>query len=431
MNTTFCILGGAGDLAGRLLIPGIAQYLEQYDHDGVRLLGVGREDVDYPAFVGESLSTAGTALNDDRLIDSASFIAGDATDPATLNTIVSAAADTRLVLYFALAPAVIKEAVDALADVDLPKDTILAIEKPFGTSASEADDLDAALADLLPEDQIVRIDHFLHETPVINLVGLLRTTALIANSWNSQSIESITVLFDEDLTLEGRADFYESTGAAVDMLQSHLLQSLARVLAGGGPANEILDAMEFVDGSARRARYTAGEIDGERVPSYVDEEGVDPYNETETLAQFQVRVNTEQWRDTIFTLRSGKAIGNPRQEFEITYRDLDSNPDQDADPARLIVPFEDALALEVPVPDHGRAGETTNVVLTAAADYSELTPYGRVARGILNEDDSVGVDKGAPQRAWRIMEPVLEAFTQGTAPMEEYPAGSQGPDGWL
>lgn len=396
-NYAIAIMGGNGDLAHRLLIPGIAEFVG-HDDATVRIVGVGSSEVpNYSQLVQESLEDAGH--DEDvaaKLASAAIYVQGDATEPDTLRTILDEDPD---VIYFALPPNVTLDVASALRETDISREVTLAVEKPYGTTAEEADALDQALAEVT--DRVIRIDHFLSESAVLNLVGITRSVAPVREAWSSEWIESIEVLYDETLALEGRAEFYDSTGAAEDMHQSHLLQSLAAVLAAGGESAPILRAMSYVEGTAKRARYTAGEIDGEHVPAYVDEEGVDPDNNAETLAQFNVSVDTDQWRGTTFRLRSGKAMGTDRQAIIVRFRQPDSTP------AQLVVPFGDAVTRT-----------------------PEREPYGRVAHGVLTGDTSVGVEQGTPQRCWEIIRPVLDAFETGEVPMEDYPAGSQGPKGW-
>src|SRR5690606_9297408 len=138
-----------------------------------------------------------------------------------------------------------------------------------GADAADARELNRQLLDLVDEEQIFRVDHFLATSGTLNFKVLRSTNRLIASSWSNEDVESIRLVYNETVALEGRAEFYESTGAAEDMLQSHLLQTLARVLSDDGTSPEdVLRAIRPTD-DVRRGRYTEGEVDGERVPSYV------------------------------------------------------------------------------------------------------------------------------------------------------------------
>ncbi|AGF73061.1 glucose-6-phosphate dehydrogenase [Corynebacterium halotolerans] len=437
-SVTFYILGGAGDLVRRLLLPGMAGYLSEYDDTRIDLVGSGRsERDDYPQLVRDSLAEADMDVDDavvERLAERATYVVADATDPGDLRKLFDAREPgERSVLYFALSPSVTAAAVDALAEVDLPDGLILAMEKPFGEDAATAEELNGKLLNVTDEDHIFRVDHFNYETALSNLTGLVGANALFAAGWDNTDIETVEIIYDESLGLEGRAEFYDSNGAMRDMLQSHLLQVMAHALAAGSPdtATDILAATTIDPDSVRRARYTAGEIDGRRLPAYAEEEGVDPERGTETLFQVTADVDTDRWRGVPVVLRSGKAIGNPRQEIAVTYRRRGHEDELEINPGtRLIFPFTDEVAVEVNVSDHGYRQNLQRVTLRTELVPSRLTPYGRVVRAILAADRTTEVPADAPRRSWEIIEPVLAAFADGSVPLEEYPAGSQGPEGW-
>ncbi|WIM70216.1 glucose-6-phosphate dehydrogenase [Corynebacterium suedekumii] len=426
---TFIILGGAGDLARRLLIPGIGEYLAQHGDAAVRLVAVGQEDVpDYPGIVHESMKKAGLP---EELFRDASYRTADATSAADLRNVLDGIpTDGRAIIYFALPPAVTEKSVAALKDVTLPGNVVLALEKPFGDDAAGADALDTQLLTATDEDHVFRVDHFICESAVSNLVNLVAANAPFAASWSGRHIELVDITFDETLALEGRAEFYDNNGATRDMIQSHLLQVMAHVLAVGGSSGpgDILDATAVIPGTARRARYTAGTIDSRQLPSYVDEEGVDPDRGRETLVQLDLKVDTEQWKGVRVRLRSGKAVGDPQQAIAVTYRIPEGA--EEVTPARLVLPFTDDIFLELNVPDHGYRDNLQRVTLHSDLVPSRLSPYGRVVRALIDDDHRVEVPVGAPQRSWEILQPVLDAFTAGEIPMEEYPAGSCGPAAW-
>ncbi|MDO5668797.1 MAG: glucose-6-phosphate dehydrogenase [Corynebacterium sp.] len=409
---TVIILGGAGDLARRLLLPGIAEFASLHD-TSVRVIGVGRDEVDYPSLVAESLSGVDVP---DVLSAEATFVVADATDSEDMGRVLGEAQGTT-VLYYALPPSVSVDSIAALEKVELPADLVFAMEKPYGETAEEADDLDRQLLAVTDEDHIFRVDHFLCEAAVTNLAGLIRANLPLRATWSSDYIEAIDIVFDETLGLEGRAEFYDSTGALRDMIQSHLLQVLAHVLCVDGRAevSDVLDATSVVEGSARRARYAG----------YAEEEGVDPARGTETLAQLDFAVDLPRWAETRIRLRSGKALGNPEQAIIVHYR-----AEAGKAPARLVVPFADNLLLELNIPDPGDPGDLERATLHSDTVPSRLSPYGRVARALLTGNHSVEVPVGTPQRAWEILRPVLDAFAADEIPLEEYPAGSAGPEGW-
>lgn len=439
-DVNFLILGGASDLARRLLIPGIAGYLAEHPEPEtqIRIHGVGRSEVDdYPGLIRDALAESDREISGtvvDHLAGGARYTVADATDPGDLSALLIAPdSETTTIVYFALAPAVTSDAVDAVAEAGLPEQAVLVLEKPFGEDAASSAELNEKLLAVTDEDHIFRVDHFNFETALSNLTGLIGANALFAAGWDNRSVESVEICYEESLALEGRAEFFDANGAVRDMLQSHLLQVMAHALATGANDHptDILAATTIDPESARRARYTAGDVDGTHIPAYAAEDGVDPERETETLFQVVAQVDTERWRGVPVTLRSGKAMSDPRQEININYRRHGHADELELKPGTVLTfPFTDEVAMSVNVSDHGYHKNLQRVSLEAELVPARLSAYGRVMRAVMRGDHAREVAAAAPAQSWEIVEPVLAAFAAGTAPLEEYPAGSRGPEGW-
>jgi glucose-6-phosphate 1-dehydrogenase len=185
--------------------------------------------------------------------------------------------------------------------------------------------------------------------------------------------------------------------------------------------------------STRRARYKAGSIDERKVPDYVKEEGVDPDRNTETLAEVRVEIDNWRWKDVPFILRSGKALGDKRKEAVVTFRPVPHLPKGfsgvDA-PNKLRIGFgPDTLELDVDVNGPGDIFSLDRTTLNAELNASELLPYGEVLEGVLTGDPLLSVRGDTAEECWRIVEPVLRAWSRDSVPLEEYEAGTTGPDG--
>ncbi|WP_239022374.1 hypothetical protein [Raineyella fluvialis] len=278
---TLVILGASGDLTGRLLLPGLATLLKAEPELDVTL--VGASDLDWSQEkwadrVSSALTDGGcSAAGIRRLVEGTRYERLDVTDAAQMQRFLTELSG-QIVLYFALPPAVSMRSCEALAHVDLPAGIRLAIEKPFGSDLTSAQQFNALLARLVPEEQIFRVDHFLGKATVLNLLGLRFANRILEPVWNATNIERVEFVADETLALEGRARYYDHAGALKDMIQSHLLLVMA-MFALEEPAR--LDAVELRDlmvhtlrsthlwdndpvASSRRARYTAGTIEGGR-----------------------------------------------------------------------------------------------------------------------------------------------------------------------
>ncbi len=428
---TFVILGGSGDLSRRLLIPGIAEYQAIHPDEEISIVGVGHEpEDDYHGVVRDSLEgvEAGAAL-----AERATWITADATDPEQLKPIVEGLKDG--IVYFALSPAIATQAVDALSGATIASGVTLAMEKPFGTDVESARALNKKLLALVPEEQIFRVDHFLAMAATVNVTTMRQTNRMLEAIWSAEHIGRVDVVFDEILGLEGRAEFYDSTGAANDMIQSHLLQVLGRTLASCDACMEdsasILRATTVstqVEEPIKRGRYTAGSVEGREFPSYTDEEGVDPSKETETWAEVTLDVATDRWDGIPIVVRSGKAIGNPRQEIIVTLRDASGFRGASMAPNIIRLEFEDDdIYIEMNAADYAQPGTVSRVTLNSRLHPRMLGAYGRVVHAVLTRDMDLSVQADAAVEGWRIMEPINEAFASGDVPLIAYPAGTQEP----
>lgn len=448
---TLVILGASGDLSSRLLLPAIGQLLTNHPERRFHLVGAGAEewsDAKWRSTVRASfktVKTSGEAV--DALLKSTRYLPSDVTKPDDLQQIFDVC-EGAPALYFALPPAITAKACDALSKLQLPAGLTLALEKPFGTDKRSAIALNKRLATLVPEERIHRVDHFLGNSTVLNMIGLRFANSILEPVWNSDHVQSVDIVYDETLGLEGRARYYDNAGALMDMIQSHLLQVLA-VVAMEPPA--ALDATDLRDakaavlratrvwhddpvGSSRRARYTAGTLDGRKLPAYANEPGVDPSRETETLAELVVEIDNWRWAGVPFTLRSGKALGSRRREVLVTFKPARHIPrglKGHTEPTMLrIMLAPDAMSLELNINGPGDPNEIERVALSAEFGPGQLLAYGEVLEGILDGDPSLSVRGDTAVEMWRIVAPVIAAWKKDQVPLQTYRAGSAGPASW-
>ncbi|WP_298861474.1 glucose-6-phosphate dehydrogenase [uncultured Microbacterium sp.] len=453
-TTTLLILGASGDLTSRLLLPAIGQLLRREPDRKLALHGAGSDDWSQEKWQQTVQTSFGSSDAADQVsrVDGTTYTKADVTDKAALSALVKGV-QGRLVIYFALPPAVAVAACEVLREVDLPENTVLALEKPFGSDESSARDLNTLLLQLVPEERIFRVDHFLGRSTLLNVLGVRFANRLVEPVWSADHVQSVLVRYDEALALENRARYYDKAGAMIDMIQSHLLQVLA-VLAMEQPHD--LDELDLRDAmaaalratriwddnpvrSSRRARYTTGRIgtksDGRDVPSYVDEDGVDPSHDTETLAEITCEVHTARWAGVPFTLRSGKAMKGRRAEIVVTFKPVRHIPEgltgRPADGGILrFVLGPDQIDLELNVNGADDPFALRRDVLSSKLGKGTLLAYTEVLSEILDGDVALSVRADAAEQCWRIIQPVRDAWARGDVPMDEYPAGSRGPSDW-
>ncbi|WP_445154105.1 glucose-6-phosphate dehydrogenase [Arthrobacter sp. Hor0625] len=452
---TLLILGASGDLTGRLLLPGLARLVARGHAEGLTLVGAGSDNWTEDQWL-ERLETSFADANSQadsagkrelkRIRTTTAYRQLDVTAEGQLAGLI-AGLEGPVAVYFALPPKISERACQALSPDDVPAGTRLVMEKPFGSSEESARELNRTLAALVPEDHIHRVDHFLGKATVLNILGLRFANTFLEPVWNREHIEKVEIIFDEDLALEGRARYYDGAGALRDMIQSHLLQIMA-LMAIEPPASvderDLRDAVATLlrassikapyAKSTRRARYTAGTLDGRKVPDYAKEDGVDASRNTETLAEVQVDIDNWRWQGVPFILRSCKALGTKRKEAVVTFRPVPHLPRGFTgvdSPNQLRIGFgPDTLQFDVDVNGPGNVLSLDRATLQAELSASDLLPYGEVLEGVLTGDPLLSVRGDTAEDCWRILEPVLKAWARDSVPLEEYPAGSDGPEGW-
>lgn len=446
--TTLVIFGAGGDLASRLLLPALGQLLAREPSRAVRIVGADREewtDADLEAVVRTSFATMDAEDAASRV--EVTYRKTDITRPDDLRALLKECSG-QVALYFAVPPAIAAASVAAMTTEMLPAGAMLVMEKPFGTDEAGARALNQTLTALVPESQVFRVDHFLGRSTTLNLLGARFANRILEPLWSAESIEAVDIVYDESLALEGRAGYYDSAGALVDMIQSHLLQVLA-VLAMEEPAT--LDEVDFraatsavlratsvwgddAVASSRRARYTAGAIDGAEKPSYVDEPGVDPARQTETLAEATFEVRNARWTGVPFRLRSGKALGEPAREIVVHFRPVRHVPTGlTGSAAGAVLRFSlgpDRMSLELNLNAAEDPFELERATLSAELGEGALKAYAEVLSGVLDGDPVLAVRGDAAEQCWRIVEPILAAWRRGDVPLDEYVAGSTGPAAW-
>lgn len=451
MITRFVIFGASGDLTMRLLLPALAELrAESALPEDLQIVGVGLDDWSsehYRSMMSDSLAEhAGKVAAEVRagVIDHLFYEQADVTDAERVRQIV--AGDEPLVAYLALPPGMFLPTLEALAAADMAQGSVIAIEKPFGRSLQEARELNRLLRTRLSDTQVFRNDHFLYQQMIQNILGLRFANILLEPLWSRDYIERVEIVWDETLTLEDRAGYYDGAGALRDMIQNHLLQVLCFIAMEPPPSLEARDlrdarvaVLRAIPTMSRdqvivrsvRGRYGAGTIDGREVPAYIDEEGVNAARCTETFAQVILTVDNWRWAGTPFTLRSGKAMASRRSEVVVVFRNV---PHPVFAGSEGCTPNQLRLSLAPPAIHVGlninAEGELFGLVragLDAKLPVEIRSPYAGLVLNAIQGDVTLAVRGDETEEAWRIVEPVLDAWAEDAVPLETYPAGGSPP----
>ncbi|TPG29805.1 glucose-6-phosphate dehydrogenase [Mycobacterium hodleri] len=443
----FVLFGATGDLAKRKLFPGMYRLAAASRlPDDYAIIGSGRHspgsDDEFRKQVEQGLRDSVSDIDEDVLSDLVgrlSFQTSDADDGADLAAAVLEARtrlgdDTQTLIYLSVPPSAMQPMIGMLGREKLTTDARVVVEKPFGTDLDSSRELDAALKDVISEQQVYRIDHFLGKEAVQNILALRFANGLIEPAWNRDHVVSVQIDVPEDLTAEGRGAFYEGTGCFRDMISTHLCQVLGFVameppvhLDEQSLRNEkakVFAAMAPLDPK----RVVFGQYDG-----YLDEDGVADDSTVETFVALEAFVDTERWQGVPFYLRTGKALAANRRTVTLTFRTppMGRFGDGDFGPNQLAIELSDSpefavsLMTKRPGPDMELMPLTFNLDVGAEdPDDVPLEAYERLLLDVMRGDQTLFTRADEVDRLWQICQLVLDA----PPPTQTYAKGSWGPD---
>ena len=327
--------------------------------------------------------------------------------------------------------------------------TRLIVEKPFGRDLASARELNAKLHEYFTEDEIFRIDHYLGKETVQNVLALRFANGIFEPIWNRQFIDHVQVTVAESIGIERRAGFYEQSGAIRDIFQNHLLQLLA-VTAMEPPIDFTADSVRnekvkvlrslHTPGPKHvvRGQYGRGYIEGEEVPGYREEEGVDPSSLTETYVAAKLYVDNWRWADTPFYVRVGKRLARRETTIAIEFKRAPHPPFEEPaaeglKPNVLVVHIQpdEGVSLEfaAKVPGQGMMLRTVHMDFLYGGTFRTEIPeaYERLILDCLHGDATLFTRADEVEEQWSLVDSITALWKRDKPSFPNYPAGTWGP----
>ncbi len=415
------VFGASGDLSKRKLIPALYQLAYQnLLPASFTLLGFARtpySDEEFRELAREGVTQYSTAGFDEHLwrwfSQNLFYMSGNYDDLESFQALAKRLAELdaerntggNYLFYLATPPSVFKPITSLIAETGLccrmSADHLrrIVIEKPFGHDLESAQELNQHLLHLFDEDQIYRIDHYLGKETVQNILVFRFGNGIFEPIWNRNYVDHVQITVAETLGIGDRGGYYDKAGAIRDMLQNHMMQLLA-LMAMEPPvafdAEDVRDQKvnalrsirpldpEEVDQWVVRAQYGPGVSEGQEIPAYLEEKGVDPHSTTETYVAWKTEIDNWRWNGVPFYLRTGKALAGKVTEINIVFRkpplmlfaNLIANTNTQVPPSNVLtlrIQPDEGIRLTF---DAKRPGPAVNVE-RVAMDFSYSESFGK------------------------------------------------------
>ena len=469
MSTAKALLlfGATGDLAQRMLLPSLfGLHADGLVDPALRIIGTARSDLTDDAYRRFATEAIEAHVPADRL--KAGEVAGfaerlryvplDASAPAGFGALRAAAADAGsddLAIFLSTAPQLFEPTIAGLAEAGLVGEAVrIGLEKPLGTDLASSRAINDAVATVFPEERTFRIDHYLGKETVQNLLALRFGNSLFEPLWNSAGIDHVQITVSETVGLEGRAGYYDGSGALRDMVQNHLLQLLSLV-AMEPPAQfnaaevrdekvKVLRSLRPIDRSTVAAnsvtgQYGSGAVAGAPVPGYRDELG--RASDTETFVALKAHVDNWRWKGVPFYIRTGKRLPTRHSEILIQFRSVPHSIFEKkgavVQPNKLLIrlqPEENIrLLMMAKQPGLDRAGIRLREVpldvtmANAFADTRRRIAYERLLLDLIEGDPTLFVRRDEVEAQWEWIDAIRDGWASTGMTPKPYAAGTWGP----
>ena len=446
------LFGATGDLVRRKLLPGLYNlFCAGLMPERFRVIGASRprsamSDQAFRALALEAVRAfALHPCEDERWEEFAralSFAVSDPADPSSLVEAVTRAereigGQPRRLYHLAVPPAAFAPLVAMLGRAGLAERARVIVEKPFGVDLASARELNRLLDAVFGEAQVFRMDHFLGKESVENILAFRFANGLFEPVWNRNHIDHVQIDVPETLSVEGRAAFYEGTGAFRDMVVTHLFQVLGFVAMEPPTAlnakalrdetTKVFDSMEPID----PAKVVRGQYRG-----YREEPGVSPDSQTETFVALQVEIDNWRWAGVPFYLRTGKRLAMSAQLITLAFREppLRMFELAQAEPPygrlnELVIEFQDPGSISACflAKEPGPGMRLREVAMTFSYERSfqaqKLAGYERLIHDAMLGDQTLFTRADGIERLWEVAAPLLA----DPPPLLLYEPGSLGP----
>ncbi|HTR92131.1 MAG TPA: glucose-6-phosphate dehydrogenase (NADP(+)) [Trebonia sp.] len=431
------IFGATGDLAKLETFPALVGLVERGVLD-LPVVGVAKSGWGLAQF--RDYAVAALKLNDmdpgtpaaAKMLDLLRYVDGDLGEHATYQAMASELGDAKRILhYLEVPPFLFGRIAEGISGVGLAAQSRVMVEKPFGADLASAETLNETIHRYFAEESIYRVDHWLGLDPVESLMFARFANSIIEPLLNRNYVQSIQITMAEAFDVADRGSFYDRTGAVKDVVQNHMLQVLATVLAdppdGSGLDSWIASKSQLI--SALRPLAPADVIKGQ-YEGYLQVPGVSPGSRTETYAAVRLAADTWRWSGVPIVIRAGKCLPVTATEVFMDFKPaphdvfgLGDVITSNALRFRIYPESQAVLTLVGKKPGAGWEPEVQDLTFIQHPG-ADMRAYDRLIGAALNGERWLFAQQDTVEAAWRVIDPIVGEV----GPLLPYARGSWGPD---
>jgi glucose-6-phosphate 1-dehydrogenase len=461
------IFGGTGDLSTRKLLPALYQLHRDRLADRLhRIIATGRGAVDTEAFRQDAERNLHRFLPEDDWSDEvwntfrdrlfyARVDASCTADYQALSGLLDEGEAPGRLYYLATLPSLYGMICHQLRDAGVVNEhSAVVLEKPLGHDLDSCRDINERVAQVFPEEDTYRIDHYLGKETVQNLLAVRFGNPLFHPMWRNTFVDNVQITVAEDIGVEGRGDYYAKTGALRDMVQNHLLQLLS-IVAMEPPASlqpgdirdekmKVLRSLEpITSANAKectvRGHYGAGAVNGEAVKGFLEEAEFEDASATETFVVVKASINNWRWAGVPFYLRTGKRLSRRYSEIVIEYKRqpfslFANDPNELTNKLVIHLQPEETISLHTLNKKPGLTNklrlQPVELHLTDESQDKDARydAYERLLLDAINGDQTLFMRRDEVETAWRWIDTIIEAWEENSTPIKAYNSGTMGPN---